>query len=124
MIRSHLDESRELEALSLSTFCKGEELLDLLKQLDVEFSVKDSEQGEIEVNLRIKTVLEQLHQKRKEVNELSKLRELHLEQCIELRQLESDAKQVRSKVSFHFCLLNSLSCVWIIFKVIRMFCSV
>ncbi|XP_032241354.2 triple functional domain protein isoform X5 [Nematostella vectensis] len=91
----HEDYVQDIENASLRTFCRGEELIDALKQSEIELRVKDPLTAEnIDAQTHVHNLLEVLHRKRRDLRDLAEERKIKLEQNLLLRQLESDAKQV------------------------------
>ena len=91
----HDEQIKEVESASLRTFCRGEELIDYLKQSEVELRVKDPLTSEnIDAQIHIHNLLEFLHRKRRDIRDLAEDRKIKLEQNLWLRRLESDSKQV------------------------------
>ncbi|RMX44252.1 hypothetical protein pdam_00005282 [Pocillopora damicornis] len=93
---AHLEEQmKDIENAAMRTFCRGEELIDYLKQSEIELRVKDPLTLEnIDAQSHIHNLLEVLHRKRRDLRDLAEERKIKLEQNLLLRQLESDAKQV------------------------------
>lgn len=100
---AHLEEQmKDIENAAMRTFCRGEELIDYLKQSEIELRVKDPLTLEnIDAQSHIHNLLEVLHRKRRDLRDLAEERKIKLEQNLLLRQLESDAKQVRKSIH-HF----------------------
>ena len=91
----HDEQIKDVESASLRTFCRGEELVDYLKQSEVELRVKDPLTSEnIDAQIHIHNLLEFLHRKRRDIRDLAEDRRIKLEQNLLLRRLESDTKQV------------------------------
>ena len=90
---------KDIENAAMRTFCRGEELIDYLKQSEIELRVKDPLTMEnIDAQTHIHNLLEVLHRKRRDLRDLAEERKIKLEQNLLLRQLESDAKQVRNSL--------------------------
>lgn len=97
----HEEQLKDIENSAMRTFCRGEELIDFLKQSEIELRVKDPVTLEnIDAQTHIYNLLEVLHSKRRDLRDLAEERKIKLEQNLLLRQLESDAKQVSPKFSF------------------------
>ncbi|XP_067020221.1 kalirin-like isoform X6 [Acropora muricata] len=91
----HEEQLKDIENSAMRTFCRGEELIDFLKQSEIELRVKDPVTLEnIDAQTHIYNLLEVLHSKRRDLRDLAEERKIKLEQNLLLRQLESDAKQV------------------------------
>ncbi|CAH3018961.1 unnamed protein product [Porites evermanni] len=91
----HEEQMKDIENAALRTFCRGEELIDYLKQSEIELRVKDPlTLDNIDAQTHIHNLLEVLHRKRRDLRDLAEERKIKLEQNLLLRQLESDAKQV------------------------------
>ncbi|XP_068751668.1 kalirin-like isoform X6 [Montipora capricornis] len=91
----HEEQMKDIENAAMRTFCRGEELIDYLKQSEIELRVKDPLSLEnIDAQTHIHNLLEVLHRKRRDLRDLAEERKIKLEQNLLLRQLESDAKQV------------------------------
>ena len=96
----HEEQLKDIENSAMRTFCRGEELIDFLKQSEIELRVKDPVTLEnIDAQTHIYNLLEVLHSKRRDLRDLAEERKIKLEQNLLLRQLESDAKQVSPKFS-------------------------
>jgi len=96
-LNHHEEQMKDLENAAMRTFCRGEELIDYLKQSEIELRVKDPLSMEnIDAQTHIHNLLEVLHRKRRDLRDLAEERKIKLEQNLLLRQLESDAKQVRN----------------------------
>ncbi|KAM7424851.1 hypothetical protein ABFA07_023643 [Porites harrisoni] len=91
----HEEQMKDIENAAMRTFCRGEELIDYLKQSEIELRVKDPlTLDNIDAQTHIHNLLEVLHRKRRDLRDLAEERKIKLEQNLLLRQLESDAKQV------------------------------
>lgn len=91
----HEDSIKDIENAALTTFCRGEELIDYLKQSEIELRVRDPLTAEnIDAQTHVYNLLEVLHRKRRDLRDSAEERKIKLEQILLLRQLESDAKQV------------------------------
>ena len=96
---------KDIENAALRTFCRGEELIDYLKQSEIELRVKDPlTLDNIDAQTHIHNLLEVLHRKRRDLRDLAEERKIKLEQNLLLRQLESDAKQVSEMINIKFLL--------------------
>ncbi|XP_020600716.1 triple functional domain protein-like isoform X7 [Orbicella faveolata] len=94
-LNHHEEQMKDIENAAMRTFCRGEELIDYLKQSEIELRVKDPLTMEnIDAQTHIHNLLEVLHRKRRDLRDLAEERKIKLEQNLLLRQLESDAKQV------------------------------
>lgn len=101
----HEDQMKDIENAAMRTFCRGEELIDYLKLSEIELRVKDPLTLEnIDAQTHIHNLLEVLHRKRRDLRDLAEERKIKLEQNLLLRQLESDAKQVRELLNIYFLL--------------------
>lgn len=95
MLNSFQEQLKAIDTLSLRTFCKGEELIDLLRHSDVELRVRNPSTPEtIEAHQHIQNLLEFLHNQRRLFLEFAEARKKKLEQRLALKQLEADTKQV------------------------------
>lgn len=109
-LNHHEEQMKDIENAAMRTFCRGEELIDYLKQSEIELRVKDPLTMEnIDAQAHIHNLLEVLHRKRRDLRDLAEERKIKLEQNLLLRQLESDAKQVRSSL-FWFTVQIRTSC--------------
>lgn len=100
----HEDSVKDIEHAALTTFCRGEELIDYLKQSEIELRVRDPLTGDnIDAQTHVYNLLEVLHRKRRDLRDSAEERKIKLEQNLLLRQLESDAKQV-GIIIFVFCI--------------------
>ncbi|XP_046859404.1 kalirin-like isoform X4 [Xenia sp. Carnegie-2017] len=94
MLNSFQEQLKAIDTLSLRTFCKGEELIDLLRHSDVELRVRNPSTPEtIEAHQHIQNLLEFLHNQRRLFLEFAEARKKKLEQRLALKQLEADTKQ-------------------------------
>ena len=101
----HEEQMKDIENAALRTFCRGEELIDYLKQSEIELRVKDPlTLDNIDAQTHIHNLLEVLHRKRRDLRDLAEERKIKLEQNLLLRQLESDAKQVSEMINIKFLL--------------------
>ena len=101
----HEEQMKDIENAALRTFCRGEELIDYLKQSEIELRVKDPlTLDNIDAQTHIHNLLEVLHRKRRDLRDLAEERKIKLEQNLLLRQLESDAKQVSEMINTKFLL--------------------
>lgn len=72
-----------------------------MKQSEIELRVRDPLSGEnIDAQTHVYNLLEVLHRKRRDLRDSAEERKIKLEQNLLLRQLESDAKQVRFARNF------------------------
>lgn len=94
-LAQHEEQIKGIENAALRTFCRGEELIDFLKQSEIELRVKNPLTAEnIDAQSHVHNLLEVLHRKRRDLRDLAEERKIKLEQNLMLRQLDSDAKQV------------------------------
>lgn len=101
----HEEQMKDIENAAMRTFCRGEELIDYLKQSEIELRVKDPlTLDNIDAQTHIHNLLEVLHRKRRDLRDLAEERKIKLEQNLLLRQLESDAKQVSEMINIKFLL--------------------
>lgn len=101
----HEEQMKDIENAAMRTFCRGEELIDYLKQSEIELRVKDPlTLDNIDAQTHIHNLLEVLHRKRRDLRDLAEERKIKLEQNLLLRQLESDAKQVSEMINTKFLL--------------------
>ena len=101
----HEEQMKDIENAAMRTFCRGEELIDYLKQSEIELRVKDPlTLDNIDAQTHIHNLLEVLHRKRRDLRDLAEERKIKLEQNLLLRQLESDAKQVSEMINIEFLL--------------------
>ena len=104
----HEEQMKDIENAALRTFCRGEELIDYLKQSEIELRVKDPlTLDNIDAQTHIHNLLEVLHRKRRDLRDLAEERKIKLEQNLLLRQLESDAKQVSEMINIKFLLATT-----------------
>ena len=104
----HEEQMKDIENAAMRTFCRGEELIDYLKQSEIELRVKDPlTLDNIDAQTHIHNLLEVLHRKRRDLRDLAEERKIKLEQNLLLRQLESDAKQVSEMINIKFLLAAS-----------------
>jgi hypothetical protein len=95
MLTSFQEQLKAIDTLSLRTFCKGEELIDLLRHSDVELRVRNPSTPEtIDAHHHIQNLLEFLHNQRSSFLEFAETRRRKLEHRLALKQLEADTKQV------------------------------
>ena len=100
MLNSFQEQLKAIDTLSLRTFCKGDELVDLLRHSDVELRVRNPNTPEtIDAQHHIQNLLEFLHNQRRAFLEFAETRKQKLEHRVALKQLEADTKQVCT----HFC---------------------
>ena len=105
----HEDSVKDIENAAMTTFCRGEELIDYLKQSEIELRVRDPLTTEnIDAQTHVHNLLEVLHRKRRDLRDSAEERKIKLEQNLLLRQLESDAKQVSTTTSSPCSLLSYL----------------
>ena len=101
----HEEQMKDIENAAMRTFCRGEELIDYLKQSEIELRVKDPlTLDNIDAQTHIHNLLEVLHRKRRDLRDLAEERKIKLKQNLLLRQLESDAKQVSEMINIKFLL--------------------
>ncbi|CAB4017803.1 triple functional domain -like isoform X7, partial [Paramuricea clavata] len=94
MLSSFQEQLKAIDTLSLRTFCKGEELIDLLRHSDVELRVRNPSTPEtIDAHHHIQNLLEFLHSQRSSFLEFAETRRRKLEHRLALKQLEADTKQ-------------------------------
>ena len=94
-VKRHNELIGDIENAARRTFCRGEELVDFLKQSEIELRVKDPlTAANIDAQSHVHNLIEVLHRKRRDLRELAADRKIKLEQNLMLRQLDSDAKQV------------------------------
>ena len=104
----HEEQMKDIENAAMRTFCRGEELIDYLKQSEIELRVKDPlTLDNIDAQTHIHNLLEVLHRKRRDLRDLAEERKIKLEQNLLLRQLESDAKQVSEMINIKFLLATT-----------------
>ncbi|XP_028393138.1 triple functional domain protein-like isoform X5 [Dendronephthya gigantea] len=94
MLESFQEQLKAIDTLSLRTFCKGEELIDLLRHSDVELRVRNPNTPEtIDAHHHIQNLLEFLHHQRSSFLEFAEARKRKLEHRLGLKRLEADTKQ-------------------------------
>lgn len=95
MLVTFQEQLKGIDTLSLRTFCKGEELIDLLRHTEVELRVRNPNTPEtIDAHHHIKNLLEYLHNQRSSFLAFAQSRQRKLEQRLALKQLEADTRQV------------------------------
>lgn len=95
MLSTFREQLKEIDNLSLRTFCKGEELIDLLRHSDVELRVRNPNAPEtIDAHHHIQNLLEFLHNQRSSFLAFAENRGRKLEHRLALKQLEADTRQV------------------------------
>ena len=98
MLGTFKEQLKEIDSLSLRTFCKGEELIDLLRHSDVELRVRNPNTPEtIDAHHHIQNLLEFLHNQRSSFLAFAENRGKKLEHRQALKQLEADTRQVRGE---------------------------
>ena len=108
MLNSFQEQLKAIDTLSLRTFCKGDELVDLLRHSDVELRVRNPNTPEtIDAQHHIQNLLEFLHNQRRSFLAFAETRRLKLEHRLALKQLEADTKQVCT----YFCPILVLTVV-------------
>eukprot|EP00058_Branchiostoma_floridae_P013124 XP_002598612.1 hypothetical protein BRAFLDRAFT_57217 [Branchiostoma floridae] len=90
MLSAHNDRVLRMQGLTYEALQRGQELYQLFEQTGVQI-MADSQ---YDAQTRIQVLLEFLHEKQLDLEEISEQHRLRLTQCVQLRHFEQEVKQV------------------------------
>lgn len=86
----------------MHTLNEGQSLLDSIREIGSHSEMAQNRHATTAACYGIEKMLEQLHDRRRRLEELWHRKKIQLEQCLQLRQIEHDIRQVQRYILFSF----------------------